>query len=187
MFRTRPSLLASLAEAAVLALARTGDSAAFDELVRRRETNIRALLARLCRSPSLADDLAQETFLKAWRQLRDLKTYAAFGAWLRQIAVNTWLQHQRRNDPLQATQELPEMPAHEHPGERIDLDAALQKLPPLVRLCVALFHGEGMSHTEIAGAAGIPLGTVKSNINRGSATLRELLGAYRPRAGEMPS
>jgi RNA polymerase sigma-70 factor, ECF subfamily len=169
-----------LDEAAVVTLAHAGEASAFEELLRRRGSDIRGLLMRLCRGHTQADDLAQETFLQAWRQLGSLKSYAAFGAWLRQIAVNTWLQVQRRTDLLSYTEDVPEVAAHEHLGEQIDLDVALQKLPPAVRLCVVLSHGEGMSHTEVASATGIPLGTVKSHISRGSAKLRELLGAYRP-------
>lgn len=64
-------------------------------------------------------------------------------------------------------------------GERMDLLAALQLLAPAVRLCVVLAHSEGMSHGEIAETTGLPLGTVKTHVNRGSARLRELLSAYR--------
>jgi RNA polymerase sigma-70 factor (ECF subfamily) len=60
----------------------------------------------------------------------------------------------------------------------MDLDAALAKLPHDVRLCVVLAYNEGMSHPEIARAAGLPLGTVKSHIARGAARLREMLAAY---------
>jgi RNA polymerase sigma-70 factor (ECF subfamily) len=60
----------------------------------------------------------------------------------------------------------------------MDLDAALGELPPAVRVCVVLAYGEGMSHSEIVEATALPLGTVKSHINRGAARLRQLLNAY---------
>jgi hypothetical protein len=75
----RSATLASLEEGAVVALARAGEHVAFEELVRRRHSYIRALLIRLCRDTTLTDDLVQETFLIAWRELPGLKTLAAFG------------------------------------------------------------------------------------------------------------
>jgi RNA polymerase sigma-70 factor (ECF subfamily) len=63
-------------------------------------------------------------------------------------------------------------------GEHLDLDRALARLPPDVRLCIVLGYGERMSHGEISEATGMPLGTVKSHIARGAARLREMLEAY---------
>ena len=174
-------------EPSVIALARTGEEPAFAELMRRRQSVTRNLLARLCRDPSLADDLAQEAFLQAWRQLPNLRNYGAFGGWLRQIAVNAWLQHRRKRgeallDDVQTDEPFTE-PAI---GERMDLLAALQMLAPPVRLCVVLAHSEGLSHGEIAETTALPLGTVKTHVNRGSARLRELLSAYRERENPAP-
>jgi RNA polymerase sigma-70 factor (ECF subfamily) len=175
-------------EASVVALARSGEQAAFADLMRRRQAVTRGMLLRLCRDPALADDLAQETFLQAWRQLPTLRTHDAFGGWLRQIAVNVWLQNRRRrgeallDDDARIAEQAPEQKI----GERMDLVAALQLLAPATRLCVVLGHGEGMSHSEVAETTGLPLGTVKTNINRGSARLRELLAAYRPPDGASP-
>ena len=95
---TRPLSTAALsqaAEAAVVALAIGGDEAAFSELVGRRQTWLRNLLRRLCRDHALADDLAQQVLLQAWRGLPKLRSVAAFGSWLRQMAVNSWLNHVR--------------------------------------------------------------------------------------------
>jgi RNA polymerase sigma-70 factor (ECF subfamily) len=177
--------LAAAAEATLAALAIAGDDSAYGELVRRRQSQIRNLLRRLCRDPALADDLAQQSFLQGWRRVRSLQAPAAFGGWLRKIAVNTWLQHIRtRGDctlqPLSPKPSTAESdPRHEPTiAERVDLDRALSQLPPDVRLCVALAYGEQMSHREIADAADLPLGTVKSHIARGATRLRTLLSAY---------
>jgi RNA polymerase sigma-70 factor (ECF subfamily) len=91
--------LGQAAEAAVVALAMSGDAAAFCELVRRRQSGLRNLLRRLCRDPALADDLAQQVFLQAWRSLPGLRSVAAFGAWLRRLALNAWLAHLRAAPP----------------------------------------------------------------------------------------
>lgn len=177
--------LAAAAEATLAALAIAGDDPAYGELVRRRQSQIRNLLRRLCRDPALADDLAQQSFLQGWRRVRSLQAPAAFGGWLRKIAVNTWLQHVRtRGEVTMQSRFLepagPESgPTHEPTvAERVDLDRALSQLAPDVRLCIALAYGEQMSHREIADAAELPLGTVKSHITRGAAQLRTLLSAY---------
>lgn len=163
----------------MVALAQTGEHLAFTELVNRRHSAIRNLLRRLCRDGSLADDLAQETFLQAWRQLSGLRGHGAFGAWLRQIAISTWLQHVRKRKafaPLyaEAVDECEDAAS----SVRFDLDAALTQLAPDARLCVVLAYHEGMSHSEIVAATGLPLGTVKSHIQRGAAQLRGRLKDY---------
>jgi len=161
----------------VAALAIAGDDAAYGELVRRRQGQVRGLLRRLCREGALADDLAQQAFLQAWRKLRTLHAPQAFGGWLRRIAINVWLQHVRARPELQSHTE--QGPVQEPAlGERVDLDRALSQLPPPVRVCIVLAYEESMSHREIAAATQIPLGTVKSHIARGAARLRQLLRAY---------
>jgi RNA polymerase sigma-70 factor, ECF subfamily len=183
--------LAVAAETTVTALAISGEDAAYDELVRRRQAQIRGLFRRLCRDAPLADDLAQQTFFQAWRRLGTLQVPAAFGGWLRKVAISIWLQHVRAHAGPAATRgrssshELDgvHQPTHEAAdeptiGERLDLDRALSELPPAVRLCVVLAYSEGMTHREISDTTDLPLGTVKSHIARGAARLRDLLRAY---------
>ena len=175
-----------------MALAMNGDDAAFGELVRRRQDAIRNLFRRMTREPGLADDLAQQAFLLAWKSIRTLKSPAAFGAWLRKLAVNCWLQQARAKKPEVALDEAGQFDgarqsrgASQFEGqwistvaERLDLDGALAALPPDARLCIVLAYSEGMSHAEISETTAMPLGTVKSHIARGAARLRELLQAY---------
>jgi RNA polymerase sigma-70 factor (ECF subfamily) len=178
------AVLGQAAEGDVVALAMGGDRGAFSELVWRRQSWLRNLLRRLCRDPALADDLAQQVFLKAWRSLPQLKSRAAFGGWLRRLAINTWLAEVRtpgRAAPAYEPGELPVaavfLPAA---AERLDLDRALAKLTHTERLCVVLAYNEGMSHGEISAATALPLGTVKSHVRRGAERLRVLLRAYQP-------
>ena len=138
--------LTKASEISIVLLAINGDDAAYSELVRRRQGAVRNLLRRLARDSSLADDLAQQTFVQGWQSIRSLKAPGAFGGWIRKLAVNFWLQH--------------------------------AQLPRDVRVCIVLAYSEGLSHGEISQATGIPLGTVKSHINRGSVRLRELLKPY---------
>ena len=187
-------------ELTVIALAMSGDDAAFCELVRRRQGAIRNLLRRLSRDSALADDLSQAAFLQAWRSLSTLRSPAAFGGWLRKLTVNVWLQHVRRRgheseveledpsasramrdqDPVAVDAAGGLLRASYEPAvaEKLDLDRALAVLPVDVRLCIVLAYSERMSHREISEATGFPLGTVKSHIVRGSARLREILHAY---------
>jgi RNA polymerase sigma-70 factor (ECF subfamily) len=166
------------AEASIVTLACAGDRHAFEELVRRRQSSIRSLLRRLCRDSALADDLAQETFIQAWRTIRGLRSAQAFGAWLRQIAVNAWLRQQRAGERFTNLEEAQEPMSLPAPFEAMDLDAALDALNPRARLCLVLFYHEGMTHNEIAAITQTPLGTVKSDIARATARCRKLLAAY---------
>jgi RNA polymerase sigma-70 factor (ECF subfamily) len=174
--------LGSSAEASIVTLACAGDRRAFEELVRRRQASIRSLLRRLCRDPALADDLAQETFMRAWRTIGSLRSARAFGAWLRQIAVTAWLGHLRGGERFTTLDDAHE-PATPPAGlEAMDLDAALGALNPRARLCLVLSYQEGLTHDEIADVTRMPVGTVKSDIARAKARCRELLSAYQPAA-----
>ena len=143
--------------------------------MRRRHRTVRGLLGRVSGDPTLGDDLAQEAFMHAWKNLRQLRAPAAFGPWLRQIAVNIWLQHARRARIPMDDLVREEMVADSNAPDvtrRVDLERALARLRPPERLCVVLAYAEGMSHGEIARATAMPLGTVKSHISRGAARLR---------------
>lgn len=172
----------SAPEISLVALAMSGDDRAFEELVRRRQGTIRRLMRQLSGDWSLADDLAQEAFLMAWRKLRTLRSTGAFGGWLRRIAVNVFLQYLRRAGS--AIQDSGEVSSHLAIDEgdssiKMDLEKALGRLRPAERLCVILSYGERMSHGEICKATDLPLGTVKSHISRGSERLRLYLKDYK--------
>ncbi|MEJ0059115.1 MAG: sigma-70 family RNA polymerase sigma factor [Terricaulis sp.] len=175
--------LASASEAALVLASQARDQAAFSELVRRRQGWARALLRRMCSNHAEADDLAQEAFMKAWDNLSSLETPAAFAGWFRRIAVTTFLMAKRRQkavfeviddaSPIAAEESSPEAAA----GAKIDLERALKLLTEAERLCVTLNHGEGLSHSEIVDMTGLPLGTVKSHVLRGTEKLRRMLEA----------
>ena len=122
--------------------------------------------------------------LKAWRALPKLRSVSAFGAWLRRLTVNVWLEHVRAAAPAAISLDAEELPPTRGisaaAAAQLDLDRALARLASDERLCVVLAYSEGMSHSEISAATGLPLGTVKSHIKRGSERLRTLLDAYQP-------
>jgi RNA polymerase sigma factor (sigma-70 family) len=171
--------LRDAAEPLVIALACAGDTRAFTEIVKRRQGRVRKFMYHVCRRQNLGDDLAQQVFLTAWRSIGQLRSAAAFDGWLKRIMVTTWLEEVRRQKISYASEAAAAEPAYaEATAERIDLDAALGRLPPDVRVCIVLAYNDGLSHPEIAALTGFPLGTVKSHISRGALRLREMLAAY---------
>lgn len=173
----------------LVSLAKTGDRAAFEELVRRRQSQVRNLMRRFCNNDALADDLAQQALMKVWLKIRQLKKVSAFNAWLKRLAVTTWLHHLRKNDPLRHAGEIvgTEGARSDSTGIGMDLDAALAQLDPTVRICVVLSYNEGMSHREIVDVTDMPLGTVKTHIRNGAQQLQEILSAYDEKAEVKPS
>ncbi|MCR9138102.1 MAG: sigma-70 family RNA polymerase sigma factor [Alphaproteobacteria bacterium] len=172
----------------MVGLACNGDRDAFAELVRRRQSWIRNLMRRCSGDPVLADDLAQTVFLQAWRNISQLRKPSRFGGWLKRLAVTVWLQHLRKHDPLLNADEIDGAGGVAHaiagrePGIATDLDRALAALAGPVRLCIVLSYHEGMTQSEIADLTELPLGTVKSHINRGTRQLQTLLSDYNEKA-----
>ncbi len=153
------------------------DRHAFAELVRRHQSAVRTLLRRLCRSDAaLADDLAQETFVKAWRGLAGFTGSARLSTWLHRIAWNAWASHARRRP---APEPPPPDPRREADAvlDHRDLERALASLRDEERAAIALAYAEGLTHEEAAEILGWPLGTLKTHVARGKEKLRRLLDA----------
>ncbi len=157
--------------------ARAGDRDAFDELYRSHWRLVRAiLLARLPRPD--AEDLAQEVFLAAWEKLGDLRDPEGFGGWVAAIARNRAASHARsrpRSVPL--PEDLPGGARADEGPEAVL--AAIRLLPEAYRDPLVLRLVEGMSGPEIARETGLTEGSVRVNLHRGFAKLRELLGGRR--------
>lgn len=172
--------LSSSPEPLVVALARSGDTDAFAELVRRRQGWVRTLLRRCCADVTLADDLAQQAFLKAWQDIGSLRNPRGFATWLRTLTINVWRQHIRKQDALAGAEEVTDIASAPSAASGLahDLNNALATLKPVPRMCVVLAYHEGMSHQQIAAATGLALGTVKSHIRRGTESLQSLLADY---------
>jgi len=158
------------------------DQNAFGELVRRYQSPVRGFLARLADGDAhLADDLAQETFVKVWKKLGTFRSDAKFSTWLFGIACNEWRMHARGRKEL-ALEELAEPPAELAQSEaatasnlRLDLAAAMKWLTTAERAAIVLCCQNGLSHDEAAQALGCPLGTVKTNVLRGREKLKRAL------------
>jgi RNA polymerase sigma factor (sigma-70 family) len=162
------------------------DQNAFGELVRRHQSPVRAFLMRMTRGDlHLADDLAQETFLKAWQKLRTFRGDSRFSTWLFAIAFNEFRGAARQKKEL-ALEDLPDSPPElEQPPAalnshlRLDLTEALKLLNSNERAAVVLCCQNGLSHGEAARVLDCPPGTVKTNVLRGKEKLkRRLAPAY---------
>jgi RNA polymerase sigma factor (sigma-70 family) len=155
------------------------DPNAFCELVRRYQSPVRGFLVRMTQGDShLADDLAQETFLKAWQKLRSFRGEARFSTWLFGIAVNEFRNACRRHknfgwEESEQSAEEPSVPIDPH--LTMDLTEAMKLLTPAERAAIILCCQNGLSHEEAAQALDRPLGTVKTNILRGKEKLRRRL------------
>ncbi len=159
------------------------DHHAFAELVRNHQSPIRGLLRQLTRGDlALADDLAQETFLRAYKNIRSFRGEAKFSTWLYRIAYNCFREEARKRKELvgidEAQLEAEQDPQTVDPALRHDLMQALQLLPLHERTAILLCCQNGLSHDEAARVLDIPLGTVKTNVLRGREKLKKTLAAW---------
>lgn len=156
------------------------DAAAFGELVRRHQSQVRNFLRKLTRDHELADDLAQDAFMHAWDRLHTYVGRGSFIGWLLKVAYTTFLQSKRRS---RRYAEILEQIGHEagDPESRqtglsdeiSDLDKFLAVLTEEERAVMILSYACGLSHREISNTADLPIGTVKSIIFRGKEKIRE--------------
>lgn len=153
---------------------------AFDTLVRRHQSQVRRFfLHQTLGDTALADDLAQETFIRAWLRLGDFRGLSSFATWLLRIAYNVFYDYLRTRKDTAPLDELPpgregicEQPSV---GTRIDLYEALRLLRPDERTCLTLFYMEDLTIPRIATVTDMPEGTVKSHLARGKAKLSDYL------------
>jgi RNA polymerase sigma factor (sigma-70 family) len=175
---------AALVEQAV----REGDARVFGMLVRRHQGLVRAQLRRLLGNDfATADDLAQDTFVLAWRKLHQFRGDSRFATWLYRIAHSCFLQHLRSRGGGTQTAAEPDVEESETAGADIgtpalalDLDAALQRLSANQRAALLYCVQIGLSHDEAAQVLDMPLGSVKTHVARGKAKLRQLLHDWAP-------
>jgi RNA polymerase sigma-70 factor (ECF subfamily) len=178
--------------------ARRGSDAAYRELVRRYERPVFSLVFRMVRDRELAEDLTQETFIKALNALASYRPEFKFSSWIFKIANNAAIDQLRRRevdtlsldgspsaetpDAVEATalqvgskgeSPLDEMEAREIGGA---IEEAIGKLRPEYRACILLRHVEGLAYEEISEQLNLPLGTVKTYIHRARNELRLYLG-----------
>ncbi|WP_203293524.1 RNA polymerase sigma factor [Maricaulis parjimensis] len=155
----------------------TKNPAAFGELVRRHQGIVRGMLHRMCRNHALADDLAQDTFIRAYEKIGSFKGTGSFKSWMCSIAYTEFLKSARKRKSTERVMEkfqsgVEDTEAPRDMGSVVDLDRGLATLKEEERTLVVMCYSCGMSHSEAAEATGMPLGTVKSHVNRGRAKLQ---------------
>jgi RNA polymerase sigma-70 factor (ECF subfamily) len=179
-----------------------GDKKAFDTLVLKYQHKIAKLISRYVHDPTEALDVAQETFIKAYRALPSFRGDSAFYTWLYRIAINTaknYLVSQSRRPPaedidavdavnLEAGGALKDIDSPERVLLRDEIEQvitqAIEDLPEDLRTAITLREFEGMSYEEIAQAMGCPIGTVRSRIFRAREAIDSKL---KPLIGDMGS
>lgn len=169
------------ADDAILAAARAGSATAFARLVDQHQQAVRAFLRRVAADRDEADDLAQETFIAAWRRLPTWRGDGALRSWLFAIAWRKAANGRRAMfRRLVRDTGFVEMSDLERPGapgseDRLALATALAALPRAERAAAALCLAEDYSHSEAALILGLPLGTLKSHVARARAKLLSAL------------
>jgi RNA polymerase sigma-70 factor (ECF subfamily) len=166
--------------------AATGDASAFEALYRRHAARVHGVVARLVGfDRARAEDLAQETFVRAWQALPAYRFESAFSTWLHRLAVNTALMDLRaRRSRIQADgdEALEYVGSADSAGHgtalTMDLERAVATLPPRARAVLVLYDVEGWKHEEIADALGMAVGSSKAQLHRARALLRERLEAH---------
>ena len=193
--------LSTLPDADVAALAKEGRDAAFRELVRRYERPVFSIIYRMVRDREVAEDLAQDTFVKVLNHIDRYRPEFKFSSWLFKIANNLTIDHLRKRQldtvsidgsPHAATEaeavatSLDVQSRGESPLDEIEarelgtaIERAIARLRPEYRACIMLRHVEGRSYEEIAATLDLPLGTVKTYIHRARHELRDMLGGLR--------
>lgn len=157
---------------------------AFDQLVQKYQSPIRRFfLNQTCGDSELSDDLAQDTFIKAYTSIASFKNLSSFSTWLYRIAYNVFYDYirSRKETADLDTREVDVMNSteQENVGQRMDVYQSLKMLKEVERTCITLFYMEDVSIDKIAGITGIPTGTVKSHLSRG----KEKLATYLKRNG----
>lgn len=155
------------------------DTAAFGELVRRHQSQVRNFLRKLAGDVTLADDLAQDCFMHAWDKLQTFSGRGTFIGWLLKVAYTTFLQSKRKSkryaEILQEAGYAADMESRSHTmqsDEVTDLDKFLAVLSEEERAIMVMSYACGLSHREISDATEMPVGTVKSVIFRGKEKIR---------------
>lgn len=169
----------------LLVKAQGGDRYAFGELVRRHRRGVVNVVFRMCGDADLAQDMAQEAFIRAWLNLPSYRSRSPFRNWVYRIATNAALDALRRekktvdfdNLPLVAPGQSVETAIEEKDRAELVREAVLA-LPPASRSVLVLREYEGLSYKEISDSLGIPLGTVMSRLNYARRRLSETLKPY---------
>jgi RNA polymerase sigma-70 factor (ECF subfamily) len=175
---------AGLEEASVIALVRAGNADAFADIVENYQAPIQRYLYRMTGDYELARDLAQDTFIQAYKGILKTNTELSFKAWLYRIATNNALQCHRRKRLVSflpiSTIRKTETPAGDcvkETDQNMAIEEAMRKVPRDQRVCMILHFVEGFKYREIAETLGISEEAVRKRVARGSQEFRRLFSS----------
>src|ERR1700752_4596621 len=190
-----------MTEAEAIPLAQQGDASAFERIYRLHSRRVYALCLRMVGNPAQAEDLTQEAFLQLFRKIGTFRGESAFSTWLHRLAVNVVLMRLRKKTLAATSLEEVTEPDEDVGGprkdiggpdlrlsgsvDRVNLERAVEQLPPGYRSVFVLHDVQGYEHNEIAEIMGCSIGNSKSQLHKARMRLRELLHeALRAKARE---
>jgi RNA polymerase sigma-70 factor (ECF subfamily) len=169
---------------ALVSRAVAGDVDAFEELYRRSVGRVYGLCLRMCGNRSIAEELTQEAFVRAWQKLPTFRGDSAFSTWMHRVTVNVVLGEQRSTGRRQSRESSAgeqwygeHGATSERPGIAVDLERAIAALPNRARTVFVLHDVEGYKHSEIAEVANMAVGTSKAQLSRARQLLRKALAS----------
>jgi RNA polymerase sigma-70 factor (ECF subfamily) len=185
-------------EAEAIERAKQGDEAAFETLYNLHKRRVYSLCLRMVSNPAQAEDLAQEAFLQLFRKIGTFRGESAFSTWLHRMTVNVVLMNLRRKGlplvSLEETLETDEESPRKELGaqdmkltgsiDRLQLQRAIDKLPPGYKTIFVLHDVEGFEHNEIAEMVGCSIGNSKSQLHKARLKLRDQLKFMRAEKAE---
>jgi RNA polymerase sigma-70 factor (ECF subfamily) len=181
-------------DAVLIRRCQQGDRVAFDDLVRRHEKRAYQYAFRLTSNPEEAADIVADAFIRIFNALQNFRSQSAFTTWMYRILTNCYLDLRKKEknrqtvsldqptnaDGVEVERQIED--TSDGPGEEVEKNAreqavqdAIQQLPEYQRAMLVMYHVEMLSYEQIADALDLPLGTVKSRLNRARLSLRELL------------
>jgi len=189
-----------LSEAEAIERAKQGDGTAFEILYNLHKRRVYSLCLRMTANTAEAEDLTQEAFLQLFRKISTFRGESAFSTWLHRMSVNVVLMRLRKKGlpivPLDDPLESEEDATKKEPGaadlrlsgavDRLEIQRAIDALPPGYRSIFVLHDVEGYEHNEIAGLVGCSIGNSKSQLHKARMKLRELLKTSRAEKAETP-
>ncbi|TFG53551.1 MAG: sigma-70 family RNA polymerase sigma factor [Gemmatimonadales bacterium] len=167
---------------ALVARVQAGDIEAFEPLYRHHVDRVYALCLRMAGHAGRARELTQDVFVRCWERIGSFRGESAFGTWLHRVAVNLVLEQHRatgrregRVEPRADLENLPHVTLSRTDDQRLDLEAAIQALPPKARQVFVLHDIEGYTHDEIARFTGSAPGTMRAHLHRARQLLMKRL------------
>ncbi len=191
MARPRRTETSELPEAEAIRRAQQGDAAAFERIYRLHSRRVYALCLRMVGNTAAAEDLTQEAFLQLFRKIATFRGESAFSTWLHRLAVNVVLMRLRKKTLPESSLEETTEPDEETGGprkdiggpdllltgsiDRVNLERAIEQLPPGYKTVFVLHDIQGYEHNEIAEIMNCSIGNSKSQLHKARMRLRELL------------